>query len=114
MVIFGFKDVTISKEKPKDCIPLEEFRLKQINTMGGDIRSYYYILSKIHLPQDMSKKYINLNVKDEKFKNKILICISDRYLNPFIDIKTLEEFKDNFCFMGLSDEYIGFVKNINI
>lgn len=79
--------------------------------MAGDIRSYYYILSKIHLPQDMSRKYFNFKGTDEKFKDKIILCISDRYLNPYIDIKLLEEFKDDFIFMGLPEEYNNFVNN---
>ena len=94
--IIGFKNVTISSEKPEKCIALEFFRDIKLNTMAGDIRSWYYTISMIHLPQDFSKKIINFEGVDEILKNKIVICRSSRYLNPLINWKILEEFKNDF------------------
>ena len=110
--IIGFKEVTISSEKPEKCIALEFFRDIKLNTMAGDIRSWYYTISMSHLPQDFSKKIINFEGVDERLKNKIIICRSSRYLNPMINWKILEEFKDNFIFMGLQSEYEAFCNDV--
>ena len=110
--IIGFKNVTISSEKPENCIALESFRNIKFNTMAGDIRSWYYTISMIHLPQDFSKKIINFDGSDERLKNKIVICRSSRYLNPIINWKILEEFKDDLIFMGLQSEYDTFCNDV--
>ena len=112
MDLIGFKDITISLEKPEKCFELERFRNISFNTMAGDIRSWYYLFSMIHLPQDFSKKLINITEKNDKFKNKIIICRTTRILNPLINWKVLEEFKDNFIFVGLPDEYDIFCKDV--
>lgn len=108
--LFGFKRVTTSLEKPKHCVALEDFRKLKLNTMGSDIRTYYYSTFLEHLPQNFSRKYLNFDVIDNRLKNKIVVCLTNRYLNPYINFGLLEKYKDNFIFVGLESEYINFCK----
>lgn len=107
----GFKDVQISEKLPKEAISLSDFRKLKLNTSAGEIRSWYYELVSQHLPQDYSRKIINVEKNTvPEVKDKIVLCLTNRYRNCFLDLKVLEGFKKYLVFLGFDSEYESFCK----
>lgn len=106
------EEVTISDDYTPDSgmINLDIFRKIKINFMSGDIRRWYYNLSKQHLPAEFWRPILSVDV-DDTYKDKIILCSTARYQNVFIDYKVLSKFADKFVFFGLESEYEEFKKN---
>lgn len=104
--------VTISDNIETKSINLDTFRSLKINFCSGDIRSWYYNLSKQHLPREFWKPIITVKDVNTKYSNKILISATHRYQNIFINYKVLENYKDQFAFIGTEDEYEKFTKDV--
>ena len=104
-------EVTISDECNIDSgmINLDTFRRIKINFMSGDIRRWYYNLSKQHLPAELWRPVISVD-KDNTYKDKIVLVCTSRYQNIFIDYKKLVDFADKFVFFGIESEYENFKK----
>jgi len=90
-----------------DYIDLDEFRVKKINFMGGDIRNWYYALSNYHFKKDFSEDLFKGKlVGDIRAKDKVLVTYTERVNNYFIDISLcLCNHKDNVAFIGIDSEY---------
>ena len=95
--------VTIGDEIPAGAVNLDVSKMR-LNTIGGDMRDYVYQLIGYILPREFWKKVIAVEPND-KYKNKILFTLSERYVNCFIDYKQLEQFKDDLVFIGSEQEY---------
>lgn len=101
----------ISDVKPVDAIDLNKFRSGIINTRGGDCREYYYTFSNKVLPRYFDLKMIRPHWNpDEKWKDKVLINISQINNNVNLNYKLLEQFKDKLVFIGTQQEYNTFCK----
>ncbi len=73
-----------------------------------DNKRYWFHIAGIQV--DLSKKY--LEVEDHaNIRNKITICRSLRYQNPFIDYSFLEKYEDIY-YIGVSKEYENLKKKI--
>lgn len=106
-----FEKVTYDDIYPgTSCLDLSQFINLRINFMGGNIQEWIYSMISFHLPQDFQKKRISVKPND-KFKDRILLVNTERYNNVFLDLKVLNEYKDNFVFIGLPNEYEDFKKN---
>ena len=97
-------EVSISNDIPANAINLDLFRKLPCNFMAGDIRSWYYNLSKQHLPREFWKPIITSST-DDKYKDKILVISTERYQNVFIDYKQLKQFKNHLIFIGTEKEH---------
>lgn len=83
---------------------LSLFRHQRINYFAGDIRDWYYQLTPNFLPRDFYSQIIFAN-KNTTYKDKIIITLSQRYVNQFVDYKQLEQFKDHLIFLGTQIEH---------
>lgn len=96
----------ISNVKPNDAIDLNKYRFGLINTHGGDCRQYYYTFSNKALPRHFWIKTIRPKWNpDEKYKDKVLLNISQTNNNVNLNYKLLEQFKDKLVFIGTQREY---------
>ncbi len=106
-----FNNVLISEQAPdKHCFDLDIFRKMPLNFVSGDIREWYYNMSKIHLPQKFEKPILKVN-KNLQYKDKIIIISTNRYQNVFMNFKLLKNLKEHFIFLGLPQEHEIFIKN---
>ena len=96
--------VTIGTDQPKDAIDLNEFRTEAINVYSGDLRDFYYNFNDPVLPREFYKPVFDVEASD-RFKDKILFTLSQRYVNPGINYVTLKPFKDRLVFIGTEKEY---------
>lgn len=87
-------------EKENIDVDLDLFRKMPFNIMFHSVRWYSHITGT---PIDMNKKFLNVK-KNNKFKDKILILITQRYRNYLINYKFLNK-KKNIIFIGLKNEY---------
>jgi hypothetical protein len=85
-------------------INLDKFRQLPINFQSGDIRRWYYNIIDTHLPADFTKPVITCE-PNYKYKNKILLIYTERYVNIAMDYNVLKPFKDKLVFIGLPNEY---------
>lgn len=99
-----FDHITNSTQVPPICMNLDDFRNIGINFYSGDIRSWYYNLTTAHLPQAFEKKILFPKV-DDRFKDKLIICMTNRYQNCFINYNDLKEFENDLVFIGLEKEH---------
>lgn len=95
--------VTIGDQIPLGAINIDCSKLK-INTFGGEMRDYVYELISYILPRAFWKKVLFVK-PNEKYKEKILFTLSERYVNELIEYKELEQFKDDLVFIGNQQEY---------
>ena len=91
-------------------IMLDDYRKLKLNFSASDIRSWYYNLTRCHLPREFWKPVIEVDA-DYKYQNKILICNTDRYCNVHIDLNYLKEFQRHLVFVGLPHEHEAFCRN---
>jgi hypothetical protein len=98
------KNVSFSENIPNHAINLDNFRKLPINFMSGNICRWYYNLCPVHLPADFTKPVLTCKANN-KYKDKILISYTERYVNVTIDYKKLKEFQDKLVFIGLPKEY---------
>lgn len=94
---------------PAGSIRLEKFRDLKINFSSSDIHSWYYNLSRIHLPREFWKPVISV-AAERSYQDKIFICLTNRYRNVHINCRCLEPFREHLCFLGLSSEYQDFCR----
>lgn len=85
-------------------IMLNDYRKLKWNFSSADIRSWYYNLSRIHLPREFWKPVIEVNA-DQKYQDKILLCNTGRYCNVHIDLQRLEPFCEHLVFVGTTGEW---------
>lgn len=105
----GWK-VSISDKIPEGFINLDEFRKLKLNFAAGDLRLWYYQLTNIILPKDLQRPVLDIEA-DYTFSDKIIVCRTSRYNNPFIDWKALRSIKDKLMFIGLKEEHEDFCQN---
>lgn len=99
----------ISDNKPKDAVDLNKYRSGIINNHGGDFRDYYYTFNNAILPRHYERKAIRPQWNpNEKYKDKVLINISQNKNNVNLNYNLLEQFKDKLVFVGTKNEYINF------
>ena len=98
--------VTINDNIPnaQPLINLDKFRELKINFAAGDIRNWYYNLSKQHLPREFWKPVLFVE-KLDTFKNKIIFSHTERYQNISIDYNVLKDFANNMIFFGTEQEH---------
>ena len=80
-----------------------------INTFAGQMRQYFYKNDIFSLPREYWKPIIEVE-SNYKYKDKVLITLSQRYVNPLIDYKQLSCFKDILVFVGTEQEFNVFNK----
>ena len=102
--------VLVGDQIPAKAINLNDFRKEPLNTMCGDIRDWYYSLTNIMLPREFWKRIIFAQ-PNQKYKDKVLFTLTERYVNCCIDYKQLEQFKDQLVFLGTEHQYKVFCKN---
>jgi hypothetical protein len=98
-------EVSFSDDIPAGAINLDTFRSLKINFASGDIRSWYYNLSKQHLPREFWKPIINIKNVNKTYSDKILIASTQRYQNVFINYDNIKKYQDNLVFIGTEEEY---------
>ena len=108
----GVDKVTIGRKIPDNTneIALHNFWKLKLNFAASDIRSWYYNLTRCHLPREFWKPVIEVDA-DYKYRNKILICNTDRYCNVHVDLNYLKEFQRHLVFIGLPHEHEAFCRN---
>ena len=102
-------NVYINDNIPTDSITnkvinLDLFRQLPINFSSGDIRRWYYNLANKHLPANFINPIISCT-PNYKYKDKILLIYTERYVNITLDYNILKEIKNNLVFIGLPHEY---------
>lgn len=98
--------IIIGPDRPKNAIDLNKFRNGMINCSSGDMRDYYYQFNSNTLPRHFDICNIRLKqLPDEKYKNDVIINISEKVVNVNLDFKSLIKFKDNLVFIGTQKEY---------
>ena len=97
-------NVFINENIPEGSFVLDNFRRLRINFFSGDLRSWYYNLTGDILPREFWKPILTTK-PNKKYQDKIILIATERYQNPFIDYKCLQQFKDKIIFMGLPNEY---------
>jgi hypothetical protein len=98
-------EVSFGDSIPAGAINLDTFRTLKINFTAGDIRSWYYNLSKQHLAREFWKPVISVKNVNKTYADKILIAFTQRYQNVFINYASLKNYKDNLVFIGTEEEY---------
>lgn len=106
-------DVTIDDD-PVDALQLDDFRrMIALNQSGGDIRDWYYQLDDEYLPRAFWQPIVHVTTaKDEFFayRDSILVSLTDRYRNPFVNFSVLRKYFDNVSFLGTQSEFDRFDK----
>lgn len=94
---------------PENSVDLTAFRKLKLNFSSGDIRTWYYNLSRTHLPGDFSRPVLTVEA-NSKYQDKILICNTARYNNIHLDLSQLEKFREKLVFIGLPEEHREFCR----
>ena len=101
--------VTIREEPEKGSLDLNSFRNRYINPFGCEIRDWYYNFVVQTLPREFWKKIVTVE-PDPAYKDKVLLTLTERYVNQGIDYKKLNEFKNHLVFLGTEREHQTFQK----
>ena len=96
--------VMIGDTIPEGAINLNKFREEAINLYSGDLRDYYYNFGDQILPREFWKPILDVEPND-RFKDKILLTLTERYVNVAINYVELKQFADKIVFMGTEKEY---------
>jgi hypothetical protein len=99
--------VYISDKTPEQCLDLDLFRKLNLNFSGGDIRSWYYALSSVHLQRNFFEKILFSPI-NKICENKIIVVNTHRYQNIYINYKLLKPFEQYLVFCGTREEYYDF------
>ena len=97
-------EVIIDDKVAESTFNLSMFRMLPMNHSAGCIKEWYYELIANFLPKEFWKKILFVDPND-KFKDKILFTLSERYNNCFIDYCDLRNYKDKLVFIGSEKEY---------
>lgn len=97
-------EVTIGDNVPEGYIDLDTFRKLNKNFGSGDLRELYYSCANDHLVRDFATPKMFAPV-DEALKDKIAICLTNRYVPAEIDFKQLAPFAKHLMFIGLDHEH---------
>lgn len=92
---------------------LDVFRQLPINFMCSFIPEWYYNLTNIPLKRNFETPLLTVQPNTE-YNNKIVLLITKRYLNAFVDLNVLKPWEDRMIFIGLDDEYQFIKKIVNI
>lgn len=101
--------VIIDDNVTEDTFNLSNFRRLPLNLAAGDIREWYYQLIANLLQKEFWKQILFVN-PNNKFQDKILFTLSERYVNANIDFSQLQKYKDKLVFIGSQKEYDVFCK----
>ena len=101
--------VMIGDTIPVGAIDLNKFRSEAIGLYSGDLRDYYYNFGDQILPREFWKPILDVQ-SDYRFKDKILLTLTERYVNVAINYTELKQFADKIVFMGTEKEYNLFCK----
>ena len=104
------REVLVGDEKPQGAIDLNSFRSNFINPFGCEIRDWYYNFGQPSLPREFWKPALHVE-PSPKYKDKILVSLTTRYVNVGIDYKQLGQFKAHLAFIGTDREYETFQRN---
>lgn len=99
--------VSIGENAPSNSIMLDEYRNLKINYSSGDIRSWYYNLTQVHLPKEFWLPIITAK-PNYKYKEKIFFSLTERYQNVHLNYNYLKQFSQSMIFVGLPSEHISF------
>lgn len=98
----------------KKHINLSFIRDTFCNIPYGDIRRWYFYPYP-DLTCDLSRQYIYVPETEKNFaKEKIIICRTERYLNPTVDYSFLREYQDNIVFAGTTREWNNFCMHFDL
>lgn len=92
---------------------LDAFRVLPLNFMCSFIPEWYFTLTNVPLKRNYETPLLNVQPRTE-FKDKIVLLITERYLNAFVDLNTLKPWEDKMVFVGLDNEYQFIKKFVNI
>lgn len=101
--------VTIREEPEKGSLDLNSFRNRYINPFGCEIRDWYYNFIVQTLPREFWKKIVTVE-PDPAYRDKVLLTLTERYVNRGIDYMKLKEFRDRLVFLGTEKEHQTFRK----
>lgn len=99
--------VSVVEQPPENSVMLDDYRKLKINFASGDIRSWYYNLTQLHLPREFWKPVIYVEPASG-YQDKIFITLTGRYCNVHLDCRHLEKFKNQLVFLGLPSEHADF------
>ena len=104
-------EVTFGDQIPARAVSFDVERSnKVLNTLGGEMRQSCYNWDCFDLPREFWKPVLEVE-PNYKYKGKILITLSQRYVSSIVDYKMLEQFKDIMVFAGTEREFEVFNKN---
>lgn len=105
------EEVLIGDQIPANAVTLNITQEKKtVNTFAGQMRQYFYCNDLFSLPREFWKPVLYVEA-NQKYKNKILFTLSQRYVNPYIDYRQLQYFKDLLVFVGTEREFEVFNQN---
>lgn len=94
----------ISDTIPDGYFDLSNFRKLMKNFGSGNIPYWYLSCINEHLDIDCSIPSLDCKPSEE-LKDKVLICLTDRYVPYGLNMAVLKDFADSLCFIGLSNEH---------
>ena len=103
------RNVSFSNELPENAISLDKFREIKLNLSSGQIQNWYYNLTDIHLPREFWKPILSVE-PNFQYSDKVILSITSRYRNVYIDCKKLEKHRENLIFAGTQEEYQNFCR----
>lgn len=98
------EEVTISSSVPCDAFDLSIVRKQMHNFGSGDIRLWYQSCVNDHLDIDLTKPSLEAPF-DDRLKDKIIICMTERYVPAEVDMSALKEFASSLVFIGTDFEH---------
>ena len=110
-----FNEITIS-DKPFEeddwHVNLDHFRQLKLNFSGGYIPEWYFSLSVFPLRRNYEEPLLDNIEPNLDYKDKIIFCLTQKYINPYVKLYTLNKYKDQILFVGLEEEYKAIPKQI--
>ena len=101
----GFiSEVSVSDEVPVGFYDLSMVRKMLHNFGSGDIRLWYQSCVNDHLDIDLTKPSLEAPF-DDRLKDKIIICMTERYVPAEVDMSALKEFAGSLVFIGTNFEH---------
>ena len=96
-------EVTVGDAVPQDAFDLSNMRKTFHNFGSGDLRLWYYALCNDWLDEDLTKPILEAE-PDYSLKDKIILCLSERYVPFEIDFSCLQKWSDRIVFVGTDFE----------
>ena len=94
----------MSNSVPSDAFDLSNVRKLMHNFGSGDIREWYRCCVNDHLEIDLVKPSLEAPF-DDRLKDKIIICMSERYVPAEVNVAALKKYSDQLVFIGTDFEH---------